>query len=60
MLVGDEVVKVVNLTERDEKGENHGETAEDGACNEVRREDGGVPSGNNGSSEIEGNDAMHR
>ena len=60
MLVGDEVVKVVNLAERDEKGENHGETTKDGAGNEVRREDGGVPTRNDGGREIEGNDAVHR
>ena len=59
VLVGDEVVKVIDLAKGNEKGENHSETAKDGARHKVRWKDGGVPSGNDGSGKIERHDTVH-
>ena len=59
VLVGNQIVQIVDFTKRNEKSENHGKAAEDRACDKVRREDGGVPPGHNGGGEIERNDAVN-
>ena len=41
-------------------GQHHGEAGEDGAGDEVGREDGGVPAGQHRGGEVEGHDGVHR
>ena len=49
-----------NRARRQHQRQHHGEPAEDGAGDEVGRENGGVPGRQNGSGEVEGDDAVHR
>ena len=59
MLIRNEIVQSVQFAERNQQGEHHGETAEDGPGDKVRRKDRGVPTGDNGGGKVKGNNAVH-
>ena len=60
MLVGHEIVEFIDFAEGNEKGEHHGKSSENGAGNEVGREDSGVPTRDNRGRKIERDNAVHR
>ena len=55
-----QVLKTIDFADGEHESQHHGESTEDGASDEVRREDGGMPARNDGSREVERNDGVHR
>ena len=55
-----EAFQVVERADRNGQGDDHGETGVDGAGDKIGREDGRVPTRQNGDREIEADDGMHR
>ena len=50
---------MIELAQRNGEGEDHGEAGIDGAGDEVRREDGGVPAGKYCDCEVKADDGVH-
>ncbi len=57
---GDEVLEAVDPAERDGQRQHHREAGEDGAGDEVRREDRRVPARDDADGEVEADDRVHR
>ena len=58
--LGDEIFEAVNFADGDGQHQHHGEAGVDGARDEVGREDGGVPSGDDADGEVEADDGVNR
>ena len=56
---GDEAFEFVEAPNGDDDIENHGKSGIDGSGHEVRREDGRMPSGDDGHGKVKANDAMN-
>ena len=57
--LGDEIFEAVNFADGDGQHQHHGEAGVDGAGDEVGREDGGVPSGDDADGEVEADDGVY-
>ena len=60
MALGDEVLQPVHLADRNRQRQHHREARIDGAGDEVRRKDRGVPAGDDRHREVEAHDRVHR
>ena len=58
--IGDEVLKSVDAANRNDQIQHHGKSGIDGAGDEVRRENGRMPSGQLRHGEIKAHHAMNR
>lgn len=54
------VFQLEECAHRNHEGQHHAESRKDGTGNEVRGENGRVPTGNHGHSEVERHDRVHR
>ena len=60
MALGDQRFQVIELAQRNGQREYHGEAGVNGAGHKVRRENGGVPTGQHGHGKVEADDRVHR
>ena len=57
---GNKFFQVIDGPDRNGNGQDHGKTREDGPSHKVRREDGGMPAGEQRHGKIEAHNAVYR